>query len=262
MGIENFTLWVVILLLSVSTIVTLADALGFMPHRVSKWLNRNRLSPIIDVLKEFGIEIEKHKRINLSTDIKSFFDSSNIKESMLDELSAITIWGNVIVGRVESVSSEKYINLIGASVSPFKAELVARYLSTYWKNLLLKSDKIKTPNFDFIVTPKNGSPILGYEFAKLLNKPFALHSIEEKFKSESQAVHKNFDFLNVPQEGSLALIVDDSTTGGRMVLNVIKDLRRFGYQVTDCLVVFEPTLKNARGLLSENDVELHSIVTT
>lgn len=75
-------------------------------------------------------------------------------------------------------------------------------------------------------------------------------------------MRKWFDCAVIPPKGSKALIVDDSTTGGRMVLKVIEDLRKYGYDVSECLVVFEPQNKDARKKLSDQEVNLISIVKT
>ena len=53
-------------------------------------------------------------------------------------------------------------------------------------------------------------------------------------------MRKWFDCAMIPPKGSKALIVDDSTTGGRMVLSVIDHLREYGFYVSECLMVFEP----------------------
>lgn len=56
--------------------------------------------------------------------------------------------------------------------------------------------------------------------------------------------------------------MDDSTTGGTMVIETIKNLRKCGYNVKDCLVVFEPKSKDERKKLKDKQVNLISIVKT
>ena len=58
----------------------------------------------------------------------------------------------------------------------------------------------------------------------------------------------------------MALIVDDSATGGRKILEAINDLRANNYIVTDCLLLFEPTIKNVSQMLNDHGVQVHSIV--
>lgn len=75
-------------------------------------------------------------------------------------------------------------------------------------------------------------------------------------------MRKRFDCAEVPEPGSRALIVDDSTTGGRMVCETIRDLRKYGYKVSECLVVFEPQNKDAKKKLEQQNVKLLSICKT
>ena len=50
--------------------------------------------------------------------------------------------------------------------------------------------------------------------------------------------------------------------GRRMVLETIQDLRKYHYEVTECLVVFEPQQKDARKKLEQQNVNLLSICKT
>ena len=115
---------------------------------------------------------------------------------------------------------------------------------------------------DFVVTPKQGSPILGYEFAKLIEKPFVLHEEIERFKGMDNDMRAVFDCHAVPKKGAVALIVDDSTTGGTMVCNTVRHLRKYGYKVYNCLVVFEPKNKRGRERLAAEQIGLLSIIET
>lgn len=135
-------------------------------------------------------------------------------------------------------------------------------MTSYWADIVENSQDVKNPVIDFVVTPKGGSPILGYEFSKLMNRPLVLHEEEARFDCEKDDMRKWFDCAVIPPKGSKALIVDDSTTGGRMVLKVIEDLRKYGYDVSECLVVFEPQNKDARKKLSDQEVNLISIINS
>lgn len=75
-------------------------------------------------------------------------------------------------------------------------------------------------------------------------------------------MRKKFDCAKIPKVNSRALIVDDSTTGGRMVCETVDDLRKYGYIVSECLVVFEPQNKDAKQKLSQKQVNLLSICKT
>lgn len=104
--------------------------------------------------------------------------------------------------------------------------------------------------------------MLGYEFAKLVNLPFVLHEEVQRFHDNDDDMRTWFDCREVPEKGKTALIVDDSTTGGNMVKKTIGHLRSYGYAVHTCLVVFEPTVKDARAQLEQHQVQLVSILKT
>ena len=56
------------------------------------------------------------------------------------------------------------------------------------------------------------------------------------------------------------ILVDDSTTGGRMFSQAIEKIRASKAEVHHAFVLFEPIGKDARGRLSHSGVELHSII--
>jgi len=166
----------------------------------------------------------------------------------------------VDVGKTESSAFPEYINLMGATTDPATAVVFARALSSHLR-ALTRNCKLRTPKFDFIATPKEGSPILGYELAKLLCVPLILHPDELKFRSKERSIHAHFDFSGEPPPpNSVGLVVDDSTTGGRKVATMVDQLRKNGYSVTDALVVFAPQGKGANDRLQHINVLLHWIV--
>ncbi|MDD3856080.1 phosphoribosyltransferase [Sulfurimonas sp.] len=245
---------VIITILGFSTIVFILEAVGFLPLEVSRFINKNRLGTTIDVLNELGFDVkEKRKIINKC---KTQDSSVRIKE----KLKNVTINKEVEIGKSQNGHIyPEYIDLMGATTFKRNATDFARELNTYKETLAHKLE------FDFIVTSKLGSPILGYEFANLLEVPFVLHSEEEKFRltEDSEDVSSRFDFGCLENKKlKKALIVDDSTTGGRKVINIIKDLKKYGFEVTDCLVVFAPQGKQADEKLAKENVKLHSIVQT
>lgn len=203
-----------------------------------------------------------YKRKNAIVGIPRDYNQDNIQKDIEKKLKELTIDKKVSVGKIRKTELNYYIDLIGHSCSQECAQAYARILTSYWADIVENSQDVKNPVIDFVVTPKGGSPILGYEFSKLMNKPLVLHEEEARFDCEKDDMRKWFDCAVIPPKGSKALIVDDSTTGGRMVLKVIEDLRKYGYDVSECLVVFEPQNKDARKKLSDQEVNLISIVKT
>jgi orotate phosphoribosyltransferase len=244
---------IVLAILGFSTIVFVSEAVGFLPLWLTKIINKNRLKTTIEVLNELGFDVkEKRKVINKCQTQAS---SKRIKE----KLKKITIKKEVEIGKSQNgYIFPEYIDLMGATVFKRNATDFARELNTYKETF---GNKLE---FDFIVTSKLGSPILGYEFANLLEMPFVLHSEEEKFRlKKGDDASSKFDFGCIENKKlKKALIVDDSTTGGRKVINIIKDLKKYGFEVTDCLVVFAPQGKKSDEKLAKEGVKLHSIIQT
>ncbi len=244
---------IVIAILGFSTIIFILEAVGFLPLWLTKIINKNRLGITIEVLNELGFDVkEKRKVINKCQTQAS---SERIKE----KLKKITIMKEVEIGKSTNGNMfPEYIDLMGATTFKRNATDFARELNTYKRTLEKKLE------FDFVVTSKLGSPILGYEFANILEVPFVLHSEEEKFRlKKGDDSSSKFDFGCLESKKlKKALIVDDSTTGGRKVINIIKDLKKYGFEVTDCLVVFAPQGKQAYERLAKESVKLHSIIQT
>lgn len=258
--IEEYINRAILILLAISTLVQILNWMGFLPSKFRKLLKLNQAEDTIEVLKDMGIDIDRYKRVNAIVELPVDYPE-DIKKETEGKMKELELGIKVSVGKHRSTKLNYYIDLIGHSCEPKCAELYARLLCTYWSQSI-RDGIVKSPTVDFIVTPKEGSPILGYEFSKLLEKPLVLHEREERFFCNREDMRKNFDCAQKPSEGSCALIVDDSTTGGRMVISAIKDLRKYGYCVTDCLVVFEPQEKDARQKLSAEGVNLISIVKT
>ncbi|MBL1264140.1 phosphoribosyltransferase family protein [Methylomicrobium sp. RS1] len=255
---------IVLKILAISTIFSIAAWTGFLPRRITRYFIRNRAEETLQVLSSLGITPDKYLKENLAKSVPSFVDSKEIENSLNKLLAKCSIKKEVGVGKIHQVKVKNYVDVMAMSTDAKNAEQLARHLTSYWRKLLNDNNvTVQNPKFDLVVTPKSGAPILGYEFAKILNVPFALHTSDhEKFTSQDPKLYFQsvFDSFSIPSEGSVALVVDDSATGGRKVLEAVSALRKCGIIVTDCLVLFEPTIKEVRRKLIEQGVSLHSIV--
>lgn len=249
-------------LLGISTVIQICDMCGFLPEYIRRKFRINKSQDTLEVLKELGININMYRRKNALVGIPIDYDKKNIEKDVMDKLNELKLDKKVSVGRTRKTELNYYIDLIGHSCDEKCAQAYARTLTSYWADLVEKKQIISNPTIDFVVTPKGGSPILGYEFSKLLDKPFALHEETERFACAEDDMRKWFDCAVIPPKGARALIVDDSTTGGRMIINTINHLRKYGYEINDCLVVFEPQSKDAAKKLNAQEVNLLSIVKT
>lgn len=253
---------VILLILGFSTLIGILDFVGILPEKVKKRFKLNRASDTIDVLKEMGVDIDRYKINNESLDFPRALGNENLQEIAIKSLDNLKIDKKISVGHLRPTKLQHYYDLIGGSTDNKTAEYFANILSSYWAENCTNQSIISAPEFDFIVTPKSGSPILGYEFAKLCGKPFVLHEDTPRFKDNENDMRKWFNCKNVPEEGQTALIVDDSITGGSMCAATIDHLKQYKYNVKTCYVVFEVCAKNGRARLADKNVHLVSIVQT
>lgn len=259
--------WIVLTALGIATVLFVFDSVGFLPRWLQRYVYRNRSAQTIDVLKDLGFEVEKVKRENRAAKITERRSADQLEVAAKSLTGPITIRKKLMVGRVDAVETNSFIDLMGASCEPTKAIQAAQLLSSHWRNLIGTAGTHDIPDFDFVVAPKAGSPFIAYEFAKLHQKPLMLHNEQPKFQSDEVDFAAMFDAAHRPKAGANALMVDDSTTGGRKAVNTIQHLRDAGYTVSDFLVVFEPLTKKAIGRnaaerLSTVGVRLHSIIKT
>ena len=204
------------------------------------------------ILQELGIDVPQVKRENHARSFKASVTANHFDDTVNSELDKITIHSRHEVGQYGIQELDYYIDLIGASCDPDTAVRFARLMSTFLRYNSANPSVISNPEFDFVVTPKGGSPILGYEFAKLCKKPFVLHENKDRIHGTTNDMRKRFNFSGELPKNGTALIVDDSTTGGTMVIEAAKDLVEFGFKVNTCLVVFAPQVKNVEEILQNS----------
>lgn len=263
---------IVLAILMISTIVFVLDVCGFLPNFISERLAKKRVISQKLILEEMGINFREENRSRIRSRITDFSSKKSIPlhETVSNLISLYTykspkkfIVGKrqpiFRVGKRQTVLLPQFIDLMSASTDPNKSVLMAQILSSYIHNH-------PSLTFDFIITPKNGTPILGYELAKLLQVPCVFHvDSQEKFTCgdthDEFYIYSKFDVSSreILSKYSKALIVDDSTTGGRKVRNLVSDLRSVRCEVNDCLVIFEPTAKEVRETLNQIGITLHSI---
>lgn len=263
---------IVLAILMTSTIVFILEVCGFLPNFISERLAKKRVVSQKLILEEMGINFREENRSRIRSRITDFSSKKSIPltETVSNLISFYTykspkkfIVGKrepiFRVGKRQTVLLTQFIDLMSASTDPNKSVLMAQMLSSY----LHQHPSI---TFDFIITPKNGTPILGYELAKLLQVPCVFHvNSQEKFTCNDNQhdffIYSKFDVSSraILSKYSKGLIVDDSTTGGRKVKDLVVDLRSARCEVSDCLVIFEPTAKEVRETLNQIGITLHSI---
>lgn len=250
----------IIWILGFTTIVGLLDMSGLLPNRLAKWFARNRLESTLTALRRLDVRISWDENTGSIKLIDHVLDLTHIKEhaykaELRDLLKEDTFKGQMQIGGTTVFSSEEFIDVMGATAESTRAIHYAKLLQTHYKIENL-------PAFDIIATPRAGSPILGYEFARLSQKPFVMGT-SEKVKDKNQ-IMGNHSMLDYPKTLSLAgkvvMLVDDSTTGGRKQIELAKKLRAAGAKVNISLALFEPQGKGAREKLAAEGITLHSII--
>jgi orotate phosphoribosyltransferase len=253
---NDLVLWI----LAVGGLPAILDYAGFLPQWLARWIARNRLESTLQALKRIGVRVSWNEEQQTLNIIQRTLSATSIMEPaykvhlrhLLDEDSFV---GSVDIGVTRKFTSEKFIDVMGGSTDPARVKEYARILNTH-----LGIENI--PDFDLIATPKEGTPILGYEFSVLTGKPLILGVIE-KAKNASQ-IMGNHVILDYPKslllQDKRALLVDDSTTGGRKMMDLAEELRRAGVTVEDAFVLFEPKGKGAREKLKRQGINLHAIV--
>lgn len=247
-------------ILGISGVVAVAEAVGFVPKFVSRWINRNRMAQILETMNSLGIDVDQIRRDNTARQITDYHPSGNTEEKLKEYLGKFTMNAPIGIGETYHVSARSFIDAMGFSTSPNTAISLARYLASHWRDIITKKNVVTNDKIDFVITPKEGSPLLGYEVSKLLRKPFILHCRKEKFSSETNEFRAHFDCESIPLAGSRGLLVDDSTTGGSKALSLVEDLKKFQIDVSEFLVLFEPNLKDVREILVKKGINLHPII--
>jgi orotate phosphoribosyltransferase len=251
---------IILIILAISGVIGVLDFAGFVPSSLRKMLGKNRARDTIEILAELGIKVDEVKRRELASQIRLSHDLPETSKKAAEMANKFYKKGAFRVGSVDIVDSPGFIDLMGASTARENAELIARLLVSHWRREVEKQGGAINPQIDFVVTPKSGSPLIGYEVSKILQVPLCLYNSEAKFSAEEESFEERFDSEKKPAEGSVGLIVDDSTTGGAKMLALIAEMRKHKLKTTDALVLFEPTIKDPRSKLERTGVKLHSVL--
>lgn len=265
-ALDSIFAWAALAILGLSGTLLVAEAVGFLPNTVSRWLARNRLAQTIEILKGFGIDVDDYRKRNRAAELDQT-PGATAQQRVQKLLAKHKLKGPISVGRTVRLETDEYYDLMGASCDPSVARALARDLTAQMRAILEERSTTFEDRFSFVAAPKAGAPLLGAAFAQQMRLPLVLHVSEPKFSGAVEPFRARFDCAAVPAKGSRALIVDDSSTGGGKVIDLIEDLRSLGYDVQDVLVVFEPQLKAEDGSaaaqrLAPLNVRLHSIVKT
>ena len=216
------------------------------------------------ILEGMGVDENFRKLLNRSINEATLDQVPYIpdyKARCITKLHNCLIDRQCTVGYVYPMKQNKFVDLLSVSLDRRKADEFARFLVERIKEDREDKNRIGIMDFTKIVGIKMGSPGLAIALSELLGKPLTVYRGKDQFKFNinNKELGTLFDGAT-PKANDRIIIVDDSTTGGRMVLDAIKDLRSLKCTVNVCLVVFEPIGKKAREQLEKQNVSLLSIV--
>jgi len=249
---------VILGILGLAGVIGVLDGNGFLPKRFSKWLIRNKNEATLRALKELGVRAvwdeDTTKRSIFSRLLERFgIGQPEYKRKLSVMLEEDTHKGEFQIGKGKYFKGDTFIDVMGGSVAPERAAMYAKLLNSHFVGLGLG-------HFDAIACPKDGSPILAYEFAKLRKIPLILGCANAKVDSEDMDFHDKLDYpASVQLKNCRVLLADDSTTGGRKLNELAELLRMAGAQVEHAIILFEPEGKGARKLLESSKIQLDAI---
>jgi len=233
--------FVIAIILSILTFVTIRDLIskffGIPRNKNWSWIFYNQYDRELlrDMLYKFGFTEERVKRSLKNAKGKIHKYKENDKK-LLEFISRYTYNLEVEYGVNSAVKSNYYINTIGASHISNDLLLMVRLLS------FLMNDE----NPDFVITPKNGNPVLGREFAETNN----IISILSKHERDPAYAKTNARLepeatLMINFEGSNGLLELEKENPNRELTGVVIDCNiSDGDQVFDAIYSFNELIDN------------------
>ena len=253
---------VVLSILGAAGAVTALDFAGFLPKWAAAWFARNRQESTLKALVSLGVRVQWNQDSKTLNVIQRVLKTLGLKkpayviqaEEMLEDDS---FGGEFLVGSTRHFKSNGFVDVMGATTDSERTQQYARILKTHHSIQNI-------PSFDIVATPKDGSPLLGYEFSKLFGAPFILGCTQKVTADQalSLGAHLSLDFpKSLEIKGRRVLLVDDSTTGGSKMASLAESLRTAGAIVEQALILFEPKGKNARDRLANLEITLFAVAS-
>lgn len=126
---------VVLFILSISTIISILDLVGWMPVKFKKRMIKNRSEETLEVLRNLGIDVDKYKKINASMSFPKDYSEKSLIDVIRKNMDIMIINKSITIGEKRPVMLTKYYDLMGYTCNPYYAEQFARFLSSYWSHV-------------------------------------------------------------------------------------------------------------------------------
>ncbi|WP_327430750.1 phosphoribosyltransferase [Streptomyces sp. NBC_01236] len=139
-----------------------------------------------------------------------------------------------------------YLDLHSASCDPFKRGTLATSLATFIKDELGDAGKRS-----FVASPREGNLLVGAEVAQMLQAEYLMIRTVTSPRF-------GYPIEGTFTPGTNAIIVDDLCMEGAFLKRCVRNLRRYGVNVSHCFCLFERLDGDSRDVLASIAVELHS----
>jgi orotate phosphoribosyltransferase len=250
-------------LVAVATILVLREIAGTLytlfhwPAWLVKILEKQRSEEVRRVLNALGVSDQQAERLRTVPTREAIRKGkAEVGDSAGERSAAIlrraTTAGTFSVGRRRAFDLPYYVDLFSEVVSSNTADECSRLM------LAALHDVAGDFQFTRVIGIKSGSPTLATAVAARLSMPVALIRASEDAKPDGIGVHPRID--GIVEAGEKVLIVDDSATGGRMILDAVSVIELIGAKATDVLVFFEPLGKGARQRISGTGARFTSVI--
>lgn len=258
---EQITSWGLVALVLIFVVREVSQALYEFAHW-PRWLvaifERGKTEELRRILVELGVGPSERRAIATGKAFERLNRVGTYAESArrvrsIELLKRAGRPGSYQVGRRFAIELPYYLDVFSESLRPDYAEEAARVMLSH-----LRANFDSTDTFTAVAGIKAGSPLLAARVAELLSTPLLLHRNAEDAKPAGVGIHPRIDGVLSP--GDQVLLVDDSSTGGRMVRECIETVSSLGASVTVVLVLFEPLGKDARKTIEGLGVKFVSVV--
>lgn len=254
---EHAMLWAVVIITASAHLIHLLDQLLGWPQFLVRLLEKRRQREVAEALRELGITPATKAAVQAAVRNDAVSRYNDPKERCMTFLRTCTSSGKYLVGSVEAKMFPYFTDVMAECLKFGRTDECVHILTSY-----LRSQNVNLKEIDLVVGIKGGAPTIAFSLAERLEKPLALFRGSNQYKYNPAEKRPATLFDGDLLVGKKAVIVDDSTTGGRKAFDCIDALRGAGVKVDEFWVMFEPLGKKTREHLKEQKgVTLRSVVT-
>lgn len=257
----NITLLIVFALITIRTIADFWHALSFpTPQFLRGFFERQEDQIIERVLKKTGL-LDNHdsvRQFRIALSIPPTHFTGSYQEALKEIIIEYVDTNKWLVGRDGVTEVRHFINLRSAILDSSKGETLAKILLEFIKHETSNIEQQIPIVFDCIVGNKHGSPALSYLVAQGIrgNFPLLWVSNDVHIQKNGETIFIEGSTSPLPQQ---AILIDDSTTDGRMIMDCVEHLRAKGIKINHVFLLFSRKEKDVKDRLAKIDVYLHSI---